>query len=146
MTYPEFIVEEYLHDIYSVSLDQPKNEDGTKSHRFINKLGPFVHVSVQVEVVDIYTRSAKLHLTFDGIHREDIFYMSSHKSPDQLSNEIYKKIDKIVNKALIEEGKEDWIRAEFAKAQERLNVSLQNIVGKIKELDEKHDSTNYLQD
>ena len=36
---------------------------------------------------------------------------------------------------MIEEGKEEWIRAEFAKAQEKLNVTLQNIVGKIKEID-----------
>jgi hypothetical protein len=47
---------------------------------------------------------------------------------------------------LIEEGREEWIRAEFAKSRERLNVSLQTIVGKIKEIDEKHDSQNYLQD
>lgn len=145
MTYPEFIVQEYLSDIYRVSLDQPKNEDGTKSHRFINKLGPFVHLNVQVTVLDIYTRSAKLKLTFDGIERESIFYMSSHKSPDQLGIEIYKKIDKIVNKSMIEEGKANWIRAEFAKAQERLNISLQTIVGKIKEIDDNN-TKNYLQD
>lgn len=145
MTYPEFIVQEYLNDIYKVSLDQPKNEDESKPW-FLSKLGPFVKVSVQVEVVDIYSRSAKLHLTFEGIHREDIFYMSSHKSPDQLSNEIYKKIDKIVNKALIEEGREEWIRTEFAKSRERLHASLQKISFKIHELDEKDDSPNYLQD
>jgi hypothetical protein len=142
MTYPEFIVQEYLSDTYNVKLNQPKLEDGSRPH--LTKLGPFVHVNVQVEVVDIYTRSAKLHLTFDGIHREDIFYMSSHKSPDQLGNEIYKKIDKIVNKAMIEEGKEEWIRAEFTKAQEKLNVQLQNIVGKIKEIDGNRE--NNLQD
>ncbi len=85
-----------------------------------------------------------MHLTFDGINCEDIFYMSSHKSPDQLSNEIYKKIDKIVNKALIEEGREEWIRTEFAKAQERLNITLQNIVGKIKEINGNRE--NNLQD
>lgn len=134
MTYPEFIVQEYVSDIYRVSLNQPKLEDGSRPS--INKLGPFVYIDVEVSVIDIYTRSAKLRLKFDGIEREDIFYMSSHKSPDQLSNEIYKKIDKIVNKAMIEEGKEEWIRTEFTKAQEKLNNTLQNIVGKIKEINE----------
>lgn len=134
MTYPEFIVQEYVSDIYRVSLNQPKLEDGSRPS--INKLGPFVYIDVEVSVIGIYTRSAKLMLKFDGIEREDIFYMSSHKSPDQLSNEIYKKIDKIVNKAMIEEGKEEWIRVEFAKAQEKLNNTLQNIVGKIKEINE----------
>ena len=142
MTYPEFIVQEYLSDIYKVSLNQPKLEDGTRPS--IKKLGPFVYVTVQVEVVDIYSRSAKLHLTFEGINREDIFYMSSHKSPDQLGNEIYKKIDKIVNKAMIEEGREEWISTEFAKAQERLNITLQNIVGKIKEIDDKNKENHLL--
>lgn len=134
MTYPEFIVQEYVSDIYSVRLNQPKLEDGSRPHP--TKLGPFVQLHVHVDVLDIYTRSAKLRLKFHGIEREDIFYMSSHKSPDQLSNEIYKKIDKIVNKAMIEEGHEEWIRAEFAKAQEKLNNTLQNIVGKIKEINE----------
>ena len=133
MTYPEFIVQEYLGEAYNVSLDRPKLENGDRPT--INKLGPFVYVNVQVEVLGVYTRSAKLALSFGGIERVDIFYMGTHKSPEQLGNEIYKKIDKIVNKAMIEEGKEEWIRAEFAKAQEKLNVTLQNIVGKIKEID-----------
>ena len=136
MTYPEFIVQEYLSDTHNVLLNRPKLEDGSKP-RFINKLGPYVYLKVYVEVLDIYTRSAKLKLIFDGGEREDIFYMSSHKSPELIYGEIYKKIDKIVNKAMIEDGREDWIREEYTIKQNLLDISIQNIVSKIKEIDEK---------
>ena len=72
--------------------------------------------------------------------------MPSHKSPELLSDEIYNKIDKIVNKTMLENGKEEWIREEYRKERERLNTKIQEVVGKIKEIDEKRDKQNYLQD
>lgn len=134
MTYPEFIVQEYLSDVYRVILDMPNNEHVNRTYHQ-GKLGPFVHVDVQVEVVDIYTRSAKLHLTFEGIHREDIFYMSVSRGPDHINAEIYKKITKAVNKAMIEEGKGDWIREEYKRKTELLQQKLTEVVGKIKIID-----------
>jgi hypothetical protein len=145
MKYVEFIIEEYLKDNYKVTLDQPKNQDGSKP-KFINKLGPYVQVDVQVEVLAIYTRSAELFLTFDGLITKSIFYMPTHKSPEQLSNEIYQKIDKLVNKVMLENGKEEWIREEYKKKAERLSAKLAEVVGKINEIDAKRDSQNYLQD
>lgn len=143
MVYAEFIVEEYLRNNYRVTLDQPKNEDGTKP-RFINKIGPFVEIDVQVEVVAIYTRSAELFLSFDGLHAKSIFYMPTHKSPEQLAHEIYRKIDKMVNKTMLENGKEEWIREEYKKKAEKLNIKLSAIAGKIKKIDDKRDEENYL--
>ena len=145
MKYVEFIIEEYLRDGYKVTLDQPKNKDGTKP-QFLNKIRPFVHVDVQVEVLAIYTRSAELFLSFDGLSTKSIFYMPTHKSPEQLYEEIYRKIDKIVNKVMLENGKEEWIREEYKRKAEKLSIKLAEVVGKIKEIDAKRDSQNYLQD
>ena len=144
MKYAEFIVDEYLRDEYNIILNQPKNPDGSRP--YIKKLGPFVKMKVKVEVYSIYTRSAELILSFDKFVNKSIFYMPSHKSPELLSDEIYNKIDKIVNKTMIENGKEEWIREEYRKERERLNTKIQEVVGKIKEIDEKRDKQNYLQD
>jgi hypothetical protein len=142
MTYPEFIAQD-LKGTYRVTVDQPKNPDG--SSPYIKKLGPFVHVDVQVEILAIYTRSLELFLTFDGLNIRKIFYTPFDKGPDIIHIEIFQKIDKLVNKALLEEGREEWIREEYRKKQERVNNKIQEIAGKIQEIDDKN-KENYLQD
>lgn len=143
MTYPEFIAED-IRDVYRITVDQPKNLDG--STPYIKKLGPFVQVNVQVEILAIYTRSVELFLTFEGLNIRKIFYTPFDKGPDIIHAEIYRKIDKLVNKALIEDGREEWIREEYRKKQEHVNNKIQEIVGKIKEIDEKQNSQNRLLD
>jgi hypothetical protein len=141
MTYPEFIAQD-LKGTYRVTVDQPKNPDG--SSPYIKKLGPFVHVDVQVEILAIYTRSLELFLTFDGLNIRKIFYTPFDKGPDIIHIEIFQKIDKLINKALLEDGREEWIREEYRKKQERVNTKIQEIVGKIKEIDDKNEKDNLL--
>jgi hypothetical protein len=141
MTYPEFIAQD-LKGSYRVTIDQPKNPDGSKP--YIKKLGPFVHLDVQVEILAIYTRSLELFLTFDGLNIRKIFYTPFDKGPDIIHTEIYHKIDKLVNKALLEDGREEWIREEYRKKQERVNTKIQEIAGKIKEIDDKNKKDNLL--
>ena len=143
MTYPEFIAQD-LKGLYTITIDQPKNPDG--SAPYIKKLGPFVNMKVDVEILNIYTRSVELFLTFDGLNIKKIFYTPFDKGPDIVHAEIYRKIDKLVNKALIENGREEWIREEYRKKQERVNNKIQEIVGKIKEIDEKQNGQNRLLD
>jgi hypothetical protein len=142
MTYAEFIAEE-LRSTYRITVDQPKNPDG--SNPYILKLGPFVHVDVQVEILNIYTRSLELFLTFEGLNIKKIFFTPSHKGPEIIHAEIFNKIDKLFNKALLEDGREEWIREEYRKKKERLNNTIQEIAGKIQEIDDKNKG-NYLQD
>jgi hypothetical protein len=141
MTYPEFIAQD-LKGSYRVTIDQPKNPDGSRP--YIKKLGPFVYVDVQVEILAIYTRSLELFLTFDGLNIRKIFYTPFDKGPDIVHADIYHKIDKLVNKALLEDGREEWIREEYRKKQERVNTKIKEIVGKIKEIDDKNKKDNLL--
>lgn len=141
MTYPEFIAQD-LKGLYTITIDQPKNPDG--SAPYIKKLGPFVQLSVQVEILNIYTRSVELFLTFDGLNIKKIFYTPFDKGPDIVHAEIYRKIDKLVNKALLEDGREEWIREEYRKKQERVNNKIQEIVGKIKEIDDRNKENHLL--
>ena len=143
MTYAEFIAED-LKGSYKITIDQPRNPDG--SNPYILKLGPFVYVDVQVEILNIYSRSVELFLSFDGLTVKKLFFTPSHEGPDIIHAKIFRKIDKIVNKALLEDGREEWIRAEYRKKKERLNNTIQEVAAKIKEIDEKQNGQNRLLD
>lgn len=141
MTYAEFIAED-LKGSYKITIDQPRNPDG--SNPYILKLGPFVYVDVQVEILNIYSRSVELFLSFDGLTVKKLFFTPSHEGPDIIHAKIFRKIDKIVNKALLEDGREEWIREEYRKKKERLNNTIQGVVGKIKEIDDRNKENNLL--
>jgi len=127
--YVAFICGE-LADEYSVTLNEPKGVDGAPAR--IKKAGPRIHSKVYISVIESYTRSAKLTLVFDRYEKEDIFYMSRHKSPDALLHEIYNKIDKIVNKAFIEDGREDEIRELYRVKHEIYNAAIKEALNKLK--------------
>jgi hypothetical protein len=127
--YVAFICGE-LADEYSVTLNEPKGVDGAPAR--IKKAGPRIHSKVYISVIESYTRSAKLTLVFDRYEKEDIFYMSRHKSPDVLLHEIYNKIDKIVNKAFIEDGREDEIRELYRVKHEIYNAAIKEALDKLK--------------
>jgi len=88
---------------------------------YISKLGPKVWCITDIEIIEKYTRSAKFRLKFDKYEIEDIFFMSRHKGPDKLLNEIYNKTEKLVNKTFIEDGRELEIEQKYKEKQEELN-------------------------
>lgn len=126
--YVAFICEE-LSDECNIILNEPIGLDGIRP--MIKKIGPRVKTKVNISVFESYTRSARLKLAFDKYEVVDIFYMSRHKSPDKLLNEIYIKIDKIVNKTFIEDGREDEIRkiyqVKHIEFNQKMKESFENI-------------------
>ena len=58
--YVDFIIDNIIQDTITVQLYKPM-EDGA---RMIVKLGAVVFCKVKIEVIEKYTRSAKLKLTF----------------------------------------------------------------------------------
>jgi hypothetical protein len=91
----------------------PPMENGEYGYKRISKIGPHVYMMVDIEIVEKYTRSAKLCIKFEDYQKNDIFYMSRHKGPDKLLEEIDKKIDKIVNRTLIDDGRQEWVREQY---------------------------------
>ena len=91
----------------------PPMENGEYGYKRMNKIGPHVYMEATIEIVDTYTRSAKLCVKFEDYQMNDIFYMSRHKGPDKLLEEIDKKIDKIVNRTLIDDGRQEWVREQY---------------------------------
>jgi hypothetical protein len=91
----------------------PPMENGEYGYMRISKIGPHVYMETTIEIVETYTRSAKLCIKFEDYQMNDIFYMSRHKGPDKLLEEIYNKIDKIVNRTLIDDLRQEWVREQY---------------------------------
>lgn len=97
----------------------PPMENGEYGYKRISKIGPHVYMYVEIEIVEKYTRSAKLCIKFEDYQMNDIFYMSRHKGPDKLLEEIDKKIDKIVNRTLVDDGRQEWVREQYKIKSEK---------------------------
>jgi hypothetical protein len=97
----------------------PPMENGEYGYKRISKIGPHVYMYVEIEVVEKYTRSAKLCIKFEDYQMNDIFYMSRRKGPDKLLEEIDKKIEKIVNRTLIDDGRQEWVREQYKIRSEK---------------------------
>ena len=90
--YVEFILE-YLGKDYRAQLDEPL-EKGTYASW---KIGPIITTPVNIEVLNKYTRSANLRLSFDKYKVDELFFMTLNSSPDSILNKTNKNIVKIVN-------------------------------------------------
>lgn len=131
--YVEFILE-YLGDSFRAELLEPLEKDAYASW----KMGPIVCIPVKIEVLNKYTRSAYLRLSFDKYTVEDIFFMPLNSSPDSILNKTNKKINKIVNKTLIDDGREDEIRKMYADKRAFIEEQFIKAQGKIAELNQSN--------
>jgi len=120
--YVSFICDE-IPNSKKVRISPPgPRDDGTLGYNIRPKIGPWVSRMVSVEIIEKYTRSAKIRLTFESYKDESIYFMSRHKGPDKLLSEISDKISKIVNSRLIAENRTEDIRNEYAKLPDLLEV------------------------
>lgn len=129
--YVDFILDNIIQDKVSVQLYKPY-EDGS---RMFVKLGPTVHCKVKIEVVEKYTRSAKLKLTFDKYEVEEIFFIPFSSSPDSIEMKTRKKIESIVNKTFIDDDRTEDIKQMYDRQYELFRESLSNVIWKQKEND-----------
>jgi hypothetical protein len=97
----------------------PPMENGEYGYKRISKIGPHVYMYVEIEVVEKYTRSAKLCIKFEDYQMNDIFYMSRRKGPEKLLEEIDNKIYNIVNKTLIDDRRQEWVREQYKIRSEK---------------------------
>ena len=104
--YVDFILDNIIQDNITVQLYKPF-EDGS---RMYTKLGPTVRCKVEIEIVEKYTRSAKLKLTFDKYEVEELFFIPFSSSPDSIEKKTQNKIEKIVNKTFIDDNRTEDIK------------------------------------
>ena len=121
--YVDFILDNIIQDTIRVQLYKPF-EDGS---RMYVKLGPTVHCKVQIEVVEKYTRSAKLKLTFDKYEVEELFFIPFSSSPDSIEKKIQNKIEKIVNKTFIDDNRTEDIKQMYEEKRKIMfNLPIKN--------------------
>jgi len=104
--YVDFILDNIIQDSITVQLYKPY-EDGS---RVIVKLGPTVYCNVEITVLEKYTRSAKLKLTFDKYEVEELFFIPFSSSPESIEGKTRTKIEKIVNKTFIDDNRTEDIK------------------------------------
>jgi hypothetical protein len=122
--YVDFILDNILQDTTTVQLYKPF-EDGS---RMITKIGPQVHCKVKIEVVEKYTRSAKLKLTFDKYEVEELFFIPFSSSPDSIEGKTRTKIEKIVNKTFIDDNRTEDIKQMYAERHTQIGEIISKFI------------------
>jgi hypothetical protein len=124
--YVNFILDNIIQDSITVQLYKPF-EDGS---RMYTKLGPTVHCKVKIEIVEKYTRSAKLKLTFDKYEVEELFFIPFNSSPESIEGKTRTKIEKIVNKTYIDDNRTEDIKQMYEAQRRLLSESLSKFISK----------------
>ena len=124
--YVDFILDNIIQDNITVQLYKPF-EDGS---RMYTKLGPTVRCKVQIEVIEKYTRSAKLKLTFDKYEVEELFFIPFSSSPDSIEKKTQNKIEKIVNKTFIDHNRTEDIKQMYEAQRKLLSESISKFISK----------------
>jgi len=127
--YVDFILDNIIQDSITVQLYKPM-EDGA---RMYVKLGAVVHCKVQIEVIEKYTRSAKLKLTFDKYVHEDIFFLPFSSSPESIEIKTRRKIETIVNKTFIDDNRTEDIKQMYATKYRNFAESLSKFISEKKD-------------
>jgi hypothetical protein len=121
--YIDFILDNIIQDTIRVQLYKPQ-EDGS---RMITKIGPTVNRIVKISVVEKYTRSAKLKLTFDKYEVEELFFIPFSSSPDSIEGKTRTKIEKIVNKTFIDDNRTEDIKQMYEEKRKIMfNLPIKN--------------------
>jgi len=108
--YVDFILDNIILDSITVQLFKPM-EDGV---RMYIKSGPTIHCQVKIDVIEKYTRSAKLKLTFDKYEIEELFFIPFSSSPDSIEMKTRKKVENIVNKTFIDDNRTEDVKQMYA--------------------------------
>lgn len=124
--YVDFILDNIIQDTIRVQLYKPF-EDGA---RMYVKLGPTVNCTVKISVIEKYTRSAKLKLTFDKYEIEEVFFIPFSSSPDSIESKTRNKIEKIVNKTFIDDNRTEDIKQMYAERLIQLGEIMSKFISK----------------
>jgi hypothetical protein len=124
--YVDFILDNIIQDNITVQLYKPF-EDGS---RMYTKLGPTVRCKVQIEVIEKYTRSAKLKLTFDKYEIEEVFFIPFSSSPDSIESKTRNKIEKIVNKTFIDDNRTEDIKQMYVERYTQIGEIISKAISK----------------
>ena len=120
--YINFILDNFIGDKIKVQLPKP-DKDGRVMWV---KLGFVVYQEVRIEILEKYTRSVKLKLSFDKYEIEQLVFIPIELSPISIEEKFRKKIENLVWKAFFDDGRQDEITKIYEQKQNLKICKLKN--------------------
>lgn len=136
--YIEFMLDNVIGS--SVKIQLPKPQEGGRVMWV--KLGPVVYVNVDLEVIEKYSRSVKFKLKFDKYEIEELIFLPVESAPMSIKAKLINKIEKLVFKTLLDDGRRDDIVKMYEDKQKHINSAILKAATKIKELN--NSKANYM--
>lgn len=113
--YIDFILDNFIGDKIKVQLPKPYKEGVMWV-----KLGLVVYKEVQIEVLEKYTRSVKLKLSFDKYEIEQLVFIPVESAPTSIKNKFYNRVQTLVYKAFFDDGRQDEITKMYEQKQNKI--------------------------
>lgn len=128
--YVRFICDEVKENIKEIYLNRPKTY-GDKTIEYTPKIGPKLFQDIEVEIVETYTRSAKIRIKFDRYEDESIYYMSRKFGPEHILFQIESKMTDIVNNAFLDDNRIEEIAEKYFNAKTDQEIAINKFIKKI---------------
>ena len=119
--YIDFILDNFIGSNIKVQLPKPYKEGVMWV-----KLGLVVYQEVQIEVLEKYTRSVKLKLSFDKYEIEQLVFIPIESAPISIKEKFRRRIENLVWKAFFDDGRQDEITKIYEKKQNLKICKLKN--------------------
>ena len=125
--YIDFILNEMIPPVMRVELPSPQ-EDG--KHLLV-KLGPVVYMDVKLDVIERYTRSVLLRLSFDRYEIDQLFFIPIESAPTRIRDKFYSKISRIAYQAFLDDGRRDDVKRMYEEKSRKIFSSIGDVVSKM---------------
>jgi hypothetical protein len=122
--YIEFMLDNIIDSNIEIQLPSP--QDNGKLHYV--ELGPIVFINVNLEVVEIYTRSVKFKFKFDKYEVEKIIYIPINSSPTVIKVILDNTLTRLVYDTFINDGRRDDIKQMYIDRTNEINTQLIKLI------------------
>ena len=120
--YRDFILDNFIRDSIKVKLPKP-TEDG---RLMWVKIGLSVSIDVKLEVIEKYTRSAKIKLIFDRYEVEQLFFFPLESAPTKIQERFEEKSSEIVCKTFFDDDRHEDVLRMYKEKRNSFNISALN--------------------
>jgi len=127
--YRDFILDNLIGEKILVQLPKP-TEDGN----FLwTKLGISVYIEVKIEVIERYSRSAKIKLIFDKYEIEQLFFTPLESAPTSIETKIKDKVSKLVCNVFFDDNRHEDVLKMYKERENRVYSKIASAVKNVKD-------------
>lgn len=122
--YRDFILDNFIGDSIKVELPKP-TEDGRLMWAI---LGLSVSIDVKLEIIEKYTRSAKIKLIFDRYEIEQLFFFPLESAPKKIERKFEEKVSEIVCKTFFDDNRHEDVLKMYKDKQDKIYSKIASVV------------------